>query len=69
MKADADALATHGGWYQAVQSGHVFGRGEGIPYAKLNAQPEVDDFMARVVDAAEEQLGGIKGGAVLSTPR
>lgn len=66
MKADADALAKHGGWYQAIAAGHTFGRGEGIPYAKLNAESDVDDFMARVVDVAEEQLDKAKGGAVLS---
>jgi hypothetical protein len=66
MKADADAMAKHGGWYQAIAAGHTFGRGEGIPYAKLNAERDVDAFMAHVVDVAQEQLDGLKGGAVLS---
>ncbi len=63
---DADALDEHGGWYQAIQAGHTFGRGEGIPYVKLNQDAAVEDFMARAVDAVEERLSAIKGGEVLT---
>lgn len=69
MMSDADAMAKHGGWYQAIEAGHAFGRGEGIPYRKLNADQNVDDFMARVVDATEEQLDAMKGGSVLTDER
>lgn len=69
MEADADAMTKHGGWYQAVEAGHTFGKGDGIPYVKLNSDADVDDFMARVVDAAEERLDSMKGGAVLSDKR
>ncbi|PSJ59238.1 hypothetical protein [Pseudaminobacter soli (ex Li et al. 2025)] len=69
MEADADAMTKHGGWYQAVEAGHTFGKGDGIPYVKLNSDADVDDFMARVVDAAEERLDSMKGGDVLSDER
>ncbi|WP_269929941.1 hypothetical protein [Aminobacter sp. HY435] len=66
LEADADAISQHGGWYEAIEGGHVFGRGEGVPYAKLNMPSDVDDFMARVVDVAEERLDRLKGGAVVT---
>lgn len=66
MADDAAAIEKHGGWYQAIEAGHTFGRGEKVPYAKLNTERDVDDFLARVVDVAEEQLDRAKGGAVLS---
>lgn len=66
LEADADAMAQHGGWYEAIEGGHVFGRGEGVPYAKLNMLSDVDNFMARVVDVAEERLDRLKGGAVVT---
>lgn len=66
MTDDAAAIEKHGGWYQAIEAGHTFGRGEKVPYAKLNTERDVDDFLARVVDVAEEQLDRQKGGAVLS---
>jgi len=69
MSKDADAIAKHGGWYEAIQAGHTFGKGEGIPWVKLNQDADVDDFMARVVDAAEERLDDLKGGKVLSDKR
>lgn len=69
MEADADALTKHGGWYQALEAGHTFGKGEGIPYVKLNSDAAVDDFMARVVDASAERLDNLKGGKVLSDER
>ncbi|WP_018430102.1 hypothetical protein [Hoeflea sp. 108] len=65
LEADADAVEKFGGWYDAIEGGHVFGRGEGVPYAKLNMPSDVDDFMARVVDVAEERLDRLKGGAVV----
>lgn len=66
LEADADAIDKFGGWYQAIEGGHTFGRGEGVPYEKLNMPSDVDDFMARVVDVAEERLDKLKGGAVVS---
>lgn len=66
MDADAEAISANGGWYQAIEAGHTFGKGEGIPYVKLNADRDLDDFMARVVDVAQERLDRMKGGAVLS---
>lgn len=69
MEADAMAISEAGGWYQAIEAGHTFGRGEGIPYVKLNADRDLDDFMARVVDVSQERLDALKGGAVLSDPK
>lgn len=69
LEADAKAISDHGGWYQAIEAGHTFGRGEGIPYRKLNTEADVDDFMARVVDAAEERLDVLKGGDIMSDAR
>ncbi|MBX9464883.1 MAG: hypothetical protein KL840_18300 [Aquamicrobium sp.] len=69
MEADAEAISRHGGWYQAIEAGHTFGKGEGIPYRKLNTEADVDDFMARVVDAAEERLDALKGGDIMSDAR
>lgn len=66
FEADAAAIEKHGGWYQATEAGHVFGKGEGVPYARLNNPAEVDDFVARLVDQAEEQLDVMRGGKVLS---
>lgn len=66
MKSDVDAIEQHGGWYEAIEAGHTFGKGEGIPYVKLNSDAAVDDFMARATDAAQERLDTIKGGDVLS---
>lgn len=65
MTADADAITKAGGWYQAIEAGHTFGRGEGIPYGKLAMDRDIDDFMARVVDASEERLDALKGGSTL----
>lgn len=69
MDEDVEAIRQHGGWYQAIENGHTFGKGEGIPYRKLNSEAEVDDFMARVVDASEERLDAVKGGKVLKDKR
>lgn len=65
MSADAAALNNAGGWYQAIEAGHTFGRGEGIPYRKLAMGSDLDDFMARVVDTAEERLNAMRGGKAL----
>lgn len=65
MHNDAFAIAQSGGWLEAVEMGHTFGRGEGIPYLKLSGDAELGNFMARVVDVAEERLDRIKGGATL----
>lgn len=69
LEADAEAVSRHGGWYQAIEAGHTFGKGEGIPYRKLNTEADVDDFMARVVDATEERLDALKGGDIMSDAR
>lgn len=66
MEADADAMAAHGGWYEAIEKGHTFGKGEGVPYGKLNQEADLDDFMARVVDTAEERIDALKGGDILT---
>ncbi|MBX3579773.1 MAG: hypothetical protein KF723_21425 [Rhizobiaceae bacterium] len=66
MDSDAFAVEQAGGWYEALEIGHTFGKGEGIPYARLNAPQDVDDFMARVVDVAEAKLDVLRGGKVLA---
>lgn len=66
MQSDADAIAKHGGWYQALENGHTFGQGEGVPYAKFSSDGDVDDFIARIADTFEDQLNRVKGGDVLS---
>ncbi|WP_062223509.1 hypothetical protein [Aureimonas sp. D3] len=65
MRSDADAIAQYGSRQAARNAGHEFGRGDSIPYAKLQNPEEVNDFLARVVDAEEEYLDTTKGGAVL----
>ena len=64
--ADREAITKYGGWYQAAEAGHTFGKGEGINYRALNTDADMDDLMARMVDAIDEQRGSIKGGKVLS---
>lgn len=64
--ADQEAVIKHGGWYQAIEAGHVFGKGEGIPYKMMNTDADIDEFMTRVVNAKQEQFDKIKGGAVMS---
>lgn len=63
---DVDAMDRHGSWDAALKAGHTFGRGAKVPYAKLNNPPEVDAFLARLVDASEERLDRMKGGSVLT---
>jgi len=65
MAADAEAINSAGGWYEAIMAGHTFGKGEGVPYNKLAMAPDLDDFMARMVDATKDRLDAMKGGAVL----
>ncbi len=66
INKDMEAMENHGGWYQAVDTGHVFGKGEGVNYAKLNTDGEVDELRARLIDTVEEQIDKAKGGKVLS---
>jgi hypothetical protein len=66
MSDDVAAMDQHGSWDAALKAGHQFGRGEKVPYAKLNNPPEVAAFLARLVDATEERLDRMKGGSVLS---
>lgn len=64
LRADAEAIEKYGGWEQAIEAGHTFGRGEGIPYYKLATDSgEFSMFMARVVDEVESGLNVIKGTA------
>ncbi len=62
---DVNAISEHGGWSQAIDAGHTFGKGEKVPYRYLNSDAGVEDFVARVVDTTKEQLDKIKGGDVL----
>lgn len=64
--ADREAITKYGGWYQAAEAGHQFGKGEGINYRALNSDADMDDLMARMVDAVDEQRSKIKGGKVLT---
>lgn len=66
MAKDAEAIDLHGSKQAAMEAGHVFGRGEGIPYDRLAQPQELDRFFGRVVDATEEKLNAMKGGAVLT---
>lgn len=68
-KADAEAIDKYGGWYQATENGHTFGQGEGIPFHKLTTSQELDDFMARAVDASQAGLNDLKGGAIMTDQR
>jgi hypothetical protein len=75
MENDAFAFEQFGGWYQAMKGGHVFGSGDKVPWGKFNlpdangADPEVQNFMARLADATAERTAKIAGGAVLSDKR
>lgn len=62
MRRDAEAIDKHGNWSAAINAGHTFGAGEGIPYAKLGMPEELDYFMARVADQVEEQIDKVRGG-------
>jgi hypothetical protein len=65
-EADKAAIETYGSWYKAMEAGHQFGTGEGINYRRLNTDADMDDLMARVVDAIDEKRSTIKGGKVLT---
>lgn len=70
MSDDSFAMAQFGGWYQALEGGHTFGRGAQVPWQKLGdggaADVELNNLMARVTDTVESRIDGIKGGAVLT---
>lgn len=66
IRSDLDAIDAAGSVQGAVEEGHVFGQGEGVPWNKLNLPGEVDDFVARVADAIESDTAALKGGEVLS---
>jgi len=68
MSDDAFAMEQFGGWYQALEGGHKFGRGEQVPWQKLDPANDVElqNFMARVTDSVETRIDSIKGGAVLT---
>jgi hypothetical protein len=75
MADDSGAMSKFGGWYQALEGGHVFGRGEGIPWQKFGdgadgtvnaADVEVNNLVARVADTVQSRVDSIKGGAVLT---
>lgn len=71
-KADADAFTSAGSWDAAVSEGHVFGRGERIPWQKLMAQTDqvagestelpLSIFMRRVADTIEKDINKARGG-------
>ncbi|HEX3881544.1 MAG TPA: hypothetical protein VHW66_02690, partial [Stellaceae bacterium] len=65
-QSDIDALTEHGTVQGAVDAGHVFGQGQGIPWNKLHLPGEVDDFVARVSDTLQAKLDAAKGGDILS---
>jgi len=68
MSDDAFAMEQFGGWYQALEGGHVFGKGEQVPWQKLDPGNDVElqNFMARVTDTVESRIDSIKGGVVLT---
>ncbi|RWI46825.1 MAG: hypothetical protein EOQ93_29295 [Mesorhizobium sp.] len=66
MSDDSFAVSQFGGWYQALEGGHVFGRGEKVPWQKIGDDIELQNFMARVTDTVESRVDKIKGGAVLT---
>lgn len=70
MSNDSFAMSQFGGWYQALEGGHTFGRGEGIPWQRMGdgagGDVEVNNLMARVTDTVQSRIDSIKGGAVLS---
>lgn len=70
IASDAKALADNGGSFDAaIQNGHTFGQGPGIPYAKMHTDVEVENFMARVQDVSQEKFDKLKGGAILTDKR
>lgn len=77
MREDAEALAkADGDWNRAIDSGHVFGRGERVPWQKIRTEgPEgdgLDAFVRRLSDETEAQLNAQRGGdanGVLSDAR
>jgi hypothetical protein len=72
MEEDAFATAQFGGWYHAIEAGHVFGRGEKVPWQKLNIpeiggeSPDLQNFVARVADVVQERVEKMGGGATVS---
>lgn len=77
LREDADALTkADGDWNRAVDAGHVFGRGERVPWQKIRTEgPEgngLDAFVRRLSDETEAQLNAQRGGdaaGVLSDAR
>ena len=67
--ADNEAILKYGGRYQAAEAGYQFGKGEGVPYHRLNSDADLDDFIARAVDTKLEQLDKLKGGSVMTDAR
>lgn len=65
-RSDLDATDAAGSVQGAIEEGHVFGQGEGVPWNKLNLPGEVDDFVARVTDTIQGDIDTLKGGAVLT---
>lgn len=67
---DFKAIAQWGSWQNAVENGHVFGKGGSIPWQLLRkgAEPSsaVDAVIARMAETLKPQLNAAKGGAVLS---
>jgi hypothetical protein len=67
---DFKAIAQWGSWQNAVENGHVFGKGGSIPWQLLSkgAEPSsaVDAVIARMAETLKPQLNAAKGGAVLS---
>jgi hypothetical protein len=62
---DADAMWLHDGYYGAMLAGHKFGDGDHLPYGKLNTDQDLENFMTRVTDAAQERADKLGGGAIL----
>ena len=72
-RSDAEALQTHGSWRAALDAGHVFGRGERIPWQKMmgtvDGQPgsALDAFTGRLADAIRRETDAAKGGMEVSS--
>lgn len=69
MRSDTEAIDEAGSVQGAIENGHVFAQGEGIPWNKLTLPGEVDDFMAQIADHMGMELDEAKGGAVLTDER
>ena len=71
--SDIEAFQRFGSWDDAVDNGHIFGKGGSIPYQKLvsggGGRTGLDAFITNTAEQLKDSLDAAKGGAVLSDAR